>query len=143
MGERLRVRALAPLYLLLVACCSALVPVPVRAGSDYDIVVSDQTTMPVTVYVNGTIVRVVSPQAQETLPAGQLPSLPWIVEARTSRGRVLASMTVRAGDAWRQAGAWKGDATRVDLSCGRLDIWSGPPILGPSPGPGIPGDCDQ
>ena len=35
----------------------------------------------------------------------------------------------------------QGDAVRVDLSCGRLDIWSGPPLLGPPPGPGTPGDC--
>ena len=28
-----------------------------------------------------------------------------------------------------------------NLSCGRLDIWSGPPLSGPPPGPGKPGDC--
>ncbi len=31
---------------------------------------------------------------------------------------------------------------RVDLSCGRIDIWSGTPMMGPAPGPGVPGDCD-
>jgi len=50
-------------------------------------------------------------------------------------------MTVRPGDVWETAGQMKGDAVRVDLSCGRLDIWSGPPLLGPAPGPGKPGDC--
>jgi hypothetical protein len=35
----------------------------------------------------------------------------------------------------------KGDGNRVDLSCGRIDVWAGPPLLGPAPGPGTPGDC--
>ena len=36
----------------------------------------------------------------------------------------------------------KGSGARVDLSCGRLDVWVGPPMHGPFPAPGRPGDCD-
>jgi hypothetical protein len=54
---------------------------------------------------------------------------------------VLVSMIVHDGDVVAAADGDKGDANRVDLSCGRLDIWSGPPLLGPAPGPGSPGDC--
>jgi hypothetical protein len=80
------------------------------------------------------------------MPATSLPALPWAIEARSPSGRVLTSLTVNSGDVWQvtfpdgSVGS-KGDAARVDLSCGRLDIWSGPPLAGPAPGPGSPGDC--
>ena len=56
-------------------------------------------------------------------------------------------LTVSAGDVWSQqnadgSGESKGDGARVDLSCGRIDVWSGTPMMGPAPGPGAPGDCD-
>jgi len=107
----------------------------------HDLVVSNQTTLAVTIAVNGTVVRTIQPNAQETLFVKELPALPWAVEASSPSGRVLTSMTVRPGDVSVTAGQMKGDAVRVDLSCGRLDIWSGPPLLGPAPGPGTPGDC--
>jgi len=55
-------------------------------------------------------------------------------------------MTVHPGDVWATTGPngegrEKGDGVRVDLSCGRLDVWSGPPMIGPAPGTGSPGDC--
>jgi len=77
---------------------------------------------------------------------GDLPPLPWYVEARSESGRVLVSMTVRPGDVFATMypdghGETRGAAVRADLSCGRLDVWSGPPMSGPAPGSGIPGDC--
>jgi hypothetical protein len=50
-------------------------------------------------------------------------------------GRVLASMTVHPGDVGNMTGPngqgeARGDGVRVDLSCGRLDIWAGPPMTG-------------
>ena len=56
-------------------------------------------------------------------------------------------MTVRQGDVFNTFNpdgllVMKGDAVRVDLSCGVLRIWSGPPLLGGVPGPGSPGDCE-
>jgi hypothetical protein len=96
--------------------------------------------------VNGAALRTIQPLTQEIIQVRDLPALPWAVEARTSGGRALSSMTVRPGDVWETtrpdgSGEMKGDAVRVDLSCGRLDMWSGPPLLGPPPGPGTPGDC--
>ena len=127
--------------LLLVATCS-----PAPTGEAHDLVVSNETTLAVSLAVNGVALRTIQPQTQETVPVKDLPPLPWAVEARTSTGRALLSMTVRAGDVWettRPDGSHelKGDAVRSDLSCGRLDMWSGPPLLGPAPGPGKPGDC--
>ena len=140
-GFRLRACARTMLGLMLVATCT-----PAPTGEPHDLVVSNGTTLRVTIVVNGEALRTIQPQTDETVFVKNLPSLPWAVEARTSAGRALLSMSVRAGDVWettRPDGSHElnGDANRVDLSCGRLDIWSGPPLLGPAPGPGSPGDC--
>ena len=55
-------------------------------------------------------------------------------------------MTVRDGDLQATTNPDGGSSAngiggRIDLSCGRLDIWSGVPVIGPMPGPGSPGDC--
>ena len=126
--------------------CTAVLPGPTGQQA-HDLVVLNETALVVTLAVNGTLVRAVSPHTQETVHPSDLPRLPWAVEARAASGRVLASMTVRSGDISEThtpdgAGQAKGDAVRVDLSCGRLDIWSGPPLFGPPPGLGSPGDCD-
>src|SRR5688572_11865973 len=136
-------RLSAPLLSIvaLVAAC-APDPTPDPTSIPHDLVVSNQTNMPVTVVVNGTSVRTVQPDSQETVTVRDLPAQPWSVEARTSAGRVLSAMTVRPGDVWVRGNEMKGNAVRVDLSCGRLDMWSGPPLLGPPPGSGTPGDCN-
>jgi len=140
-SSRVHACAWMMLALVLVATCS-----PAPTGEAHDLVVSNETTLAVTIAVNGIALRTIQPQTQETVPVKDLPPLPWAVEARTSTGRALLSMSVRARDVWettRPDGSHElnGDANRVDLSCGRLDIWSGPPLLGPAPGPGKPGDC--
>ena len=128
--------------LALNATCS-----PSPTGEAHDLVVSNQTTLTISLVVNSAVVRTVQPHRQETVSTRDLPSLPWSVETRTRSGRVLSRMTVRAGDVTETAlpnggREMKGDAVRVDLSCGRLDMWSGPPLLGPPPGPGAPNDCE-
>jgi hypothetical protein len=128
--------------LALVATCS---PAPTAAARD--LVVSNETTLAITLAVNGVVIRSVQAHMQESVLVKDLPPQPWLVEARTPSGRVLSSMTVRPGDVSETklpdgSTQVKGDAVRVDLSCGRLDMWSGPPLLGPPPGPGKPGDCD-
>ena len=75
--------------------------------------------------------------------APRLPALPWMVEARTVGGRLLTSMTVRGDDVWTIAApdrvGFGGPFARVDLSCGRLDLWVGMfQPSGPAPGPGAP-----
>lgn len=109
--------------------------------------ISNGTTLTVTLVVNGAVIRTLAPNTgADPIPASALPALPWVVEAQSPSGRVLTSMTVNPGDVWTASipGGGveeKSDGARVDLSCGRLDIWSGQPMLGPVPGPGSPGDC--
>jgi hypothetical protein len=108
--------------------------------------IENDTTIAVTLAVNGKVIETVAAGGYEDPIKAGLPGLPWNVETRSPSGRVLSSMTVHAGDVWETTdanggGAARGDAVRVDLSCGRLDVWSGPPILGPAFVPGPSGDC--
>ncbi len=108
--------------------------------------VQNGSTLTVTVVVNEAPVATLKPGdcmgcGDDAMLASHLPSLPWAVQVRSPGGRVLTTLTVHDGDVVYSAGFSKGDATRVDLSCGRIDVWSGPPLLGPAPGPGTPGDC--
>ncbi len=118
-----------------------LPPAQMRLG------VSNQTTIEVRLEVNGSLVRELAPGTVADLPAGDLPGLPWVARIRTESGRLLIELTVRAGDVWLRRNAdgsteMKGDGARVDLSCGRIDLWSGQQMGGPAPGPGSPGDCE-
>ena len=132
---------------VLFAACSALVVTPSPAlNTAPSLGISNGTTLAVTLVVNGAVVGTFAPGARSDPIAASLPGLPWAVQVRSPSGRLLTSMTVRVGDVWQTTGpdggvTMKGDGMRVDLSCGRLDIWSGPPMLGPPPGPGTPGDC--
>lgn len=137
-------RALWALVFLL-SCTPTVVPPSAPATRSLE--VGNGTAIAVTLVVNGTALRVVPPGAAIAVPVSELPRLPWTVEARSPRGRVLTSMTVRPGDVRETttpngARAYQSAGARVDLSCGRLDIWSGMPMLGPLPGPGKPGDCE-
>jgi hypothetical protein len=119
------------------------------ASQVYAIGVANGTTLAVTLVVNGQVIRTFtagSGTGTNGIPASEIGPLPWVVEARSPSGRLLTSMTVRAGDVSSTSlpgggGSDIGVAGRVDLSCGRLDIWAGPPLLGPVPGSGTPGDC--
>lgn len=148
--------ALLATLAVLVGACSDAGSSPLQQGGlghhvvpadEMSLGISNATTLTVTLVVNGAVVRTFAPgTVADTIPATALPALPWIIEARSPSGRVLTSMTVNAGDVWQVTAPdgsvlTKGDALRVDLSCGRLDIWSGPPLAGPAPGPGSPGDC--
>jgi hypothetical protein len=138
------------LGLLLAGCGAATAPtspptpVPTAVPVAGILSVSNQTTLVVTVFVNGMAVDTLAPGDQrDPVRADLLPALPWLVEARSPSGRLLSSMPVRPGDVWRRPTAnggedMHGDGVRVDLSCGRLDMWSGPPMAGPMPGPGNP-----
>ena len=131
----------APLLAIVVFVLGCAVPT-----QTWDLSVSNQTTLTVTVVVNGGELRSVPPGEVRGMSVSGA-SGPWTVEARAPSGRVLSSMTVRPGDVSETTNpegsrTRRGAATRVDLSCGRLDMWSGPPLAGPPPGPGKPGDCE-
>lgn len=102
---------------------------------------SNQTSIPVELVVNGAKLITIAPGHDGTFPVSVLPALPWNVTAQTAGGRVLASLTVKSGDVIVSGAAERGVGVRADLSCGRLEIWSGPPLGGPQPGNGTPGDC--
>jgi hypothetical protein len=147
---------LATLAVLVVACSDAE-PTPLQnVGGGWHVVpadamslgVSNGTKLAVTLAVDGEVVRTLAPGAvAEAIPASALPALPWVVEARSPSGRLLTSMTVKAGDVLRAgnpAEVSKGPWTSAVLSCGRVDVWSWSGPLPPPPtGPasGSPGDC--
>ena len=109
--------------------------------------VDNETSLTVSLVVNGTLIASLDPSTclgctdDSVVPASLLPPLPWRAEVHSPSGRVLLSLTVNAGDVEYEPSSSKGDANRVDLSCGRIDLWSGPPLVGPAPGPGSSGDC--
>ena len=136
---------LITMVLLVAGCSTAPTPAPSVAPA-VSLNVGNGTTLDVSIVVNGQAVGVFPPQvAGPTIDTSKLPPLPWTVEARTSSGRLLASMVVHPGDGIENsAGMTTIPMGRVDLSCGRLTIWAGdhPPSgpVPPSPA-GSPGDC--
>jgi hypothetical protein len=109
--------------------------------------VDNGTTLAVTLTVNGTEIETVPPQTQRVVGADILPPLPWNVRAVSPSGRLLLDLEVVAGSVSETTDAnggtsMRGAGNRVDLSCGRLDVYAGPPLVGPMPGPGTPGDCE-
>ena len=135
---------------LALACCAtapARAPSPV-ASSPPALGIANGTSIAVTLAVNGVVVETVAPGGYEDPVTAQLPPLPWSIETRSPSGRVLSRLMVSAGDVVYTTpdasggSSARGRAVRVDLSCGRLDVWSGPPLLGPMFIPGPSGDCD-
>lgn len=128
----------------LVAGCGSPV-----ASQVYALGVSNGTTLTVAIVVNGRVIRTFEAgtgTGLDGIPAREIGPLPWVVEARSPSGRLLTSMTVHEGDVSSTSlpgggGSSSGVGGRVDLSCGRLDMWAGPPLMGPAPGSGSPGDC--
>ena len=135
----------AALALALTGCAAGPTPTPAPPAP---LNIANGTSIPVTLVVNGVVVETVPPGGFQDPVAGSLPPLPWSVETRAPSGRVLSRLTVKAGDVVYTTpdasghSSATGDAVRVDLSCGRLDVWSGPPMLGPAFVPGPSGDCD-
>src|SRR5215218_3046582 len=110
---------------LALAGCSILRPDRPTFG------VSNGTTLAVVVTINspdgGASVNVAPGRSMELDPSRR-PQLPWTVEARTESGRLLTAMTVLPGQVTRTTHPdgsveMTGALGRVDLSCGRLEIW--------------------
>ena len=104
--------------------------------------VSNETDRQLELFVNSGRVAVLGPASAKDVPAAQLPPMPWDAQVRLPTGRLLLELTVRSGSFVRNANGGSGPGARVDLSCGRIDLWSGFPLMGPVPGPGAPGDCE-
>jgi hypothetical protein len=138
----MRFRVVASLVAIALACLDC------TAGFSEPLQVNNGTRLAVTVLVNGQVIRTVEPKSGivEISPE-RLPPVPWNVEVRSPSGRLLVNLLVRPEMVTRATGtggqvSLTGAAARADLSCGRLDVWVGPPLLGPLPEPGKPGDCD-
>jgi hypothetical protein len=132
-----------------VAGCAGFLPVPLTSPSiDYTLHVENGTTLALSIIVNGEAVGVTAARDGSDIPVGALPPLPWNVEARSVSGRVVLTLVVASGSIVdiRNAdgsGSHSAPGARADLSCGRLDMFPGSaPMMGPAPGPGVPGDCN-
>lgn len=136
---RVRVIALALATAGIAAGCQAGASPTPTAASLPPLSISNQTSTRVTLVVNGSVVETVAPGDRQDPITAPLPPRPWTVETRSPSGRVLSTLTVSATD---YISSTSGRAVRADLSCGRLDVWSGPPLLGPMFSPGPSGDCD-
>jgi hypothetical protein len=124
--------------LLVVAACEVVSVGSARpTDSVGDLLLNNNTPLQVTVFVNGKQIGDVG-AGQVRWPVSTLPQLPWQVIVTTRSGRLLITLPVKAGDV---VGTGKGDGIRAELSCGQIDLWVGPPLLGPAPGPGTPGNC--
>ncbi len=126
--------------------CRPILPTAPLTGPDYTLNVNNDTTLVLTIVVNGQPISAVGAKTAAAFQTAGLPALPWLVEAR-SRGRLVLRLGVAVGSVTDTVGP-NGEhehgapGARVDLSCGRLDMYPGDtPMLGPAPGPGVPGDC--
>lgn len=141
----MRVRALAIMagaMLTLTGCVSqgpTIGPVP---DNQMILSVSNETSRQLDLFVNDGRVAVLAAASAKDIAAGLLPSLPWNAEVRLPTGRLLLQLTINSGSFVRTANGGFSPGARVDLSCGRIDLWSGFPLMGPMPGPGVPGDCN-
>jgi len=149
-----RAQRAIPTRLSILAClaltataCGPILPTAPSTGPDYTLNVNNDTTLVLTIVVNGQPISVVGVKTAAAFQPVGLPALPWLVEARSSRGRLVLRLGVAVGSVTDTVGP-NGEhehgapGARVDLSCGRLDVYPGDtPMLGPAPGPGVPGDC--
>lgn len=131
---------------LAVAACSASgstqSPTSIPSSTVAPVEYQNHTPLHLGLFVNGSSVRSIDPSSAGSVEATQLPSQPWTIEVRTTSGRVVASLSVKPGDVKQDVQGSQGDGVRVGLSCGSLDLWSGPPLAGPAAGTGQPGDCN-
>jgi hypothetical protein len=120
------------------------------AGPFYPYVgVTNGTNIPLNARVNAGTPAPVAAGAQLELLVPELPAPPWHIEVLSPSGRVLVVLDVPAADVWRapptgEGQEIRGDAAMALLSCGRVDVFYGPPPIGPAGGgpAGSPGDCD-
>jgi hypothetical protein len=126
---------------VLAGCQAAPSPVPSAAASPAGppLSISNGTSIPVMLAINGSVIEIVPPGDRQDPITASLPPRPWAIETRSPGGRVLSVLSVGVND---YVSDTMGRAVRVDLTCGRLDVWSGPPLLGPTFIPGPSGDCD-
>lgn len=146
-------RPLVAILAVVLAGCNMLPLEQSHAPDPPPLAMMNSTDLQLVLVVNGVEVGSFAPGTGTTIEEEALPKLPWEVEVRThASGRLVATMPVGVGSV-----TWKTDADgritessgtflRLDLSCGRLEVWSAPEQpQGPPPDPNAvpdPGDCD-
>lgn len=146
--------AIVLVALLSVAGCAAPAatvstsPLPSTSPDPIGLGVVNSTDLQVSLVVNSTSIETLAPHtADVAIDMSALPPLPWVVEVRTSTGRVLATMTAGPGDIPGPpaiGAVTSGKEGGVDLSCGQLYLWTGatePSWPAPPASAGSPGDC--
>jgi hypothetical protein len=126
------------------AGCTIANPQPavgIVPDAELTLTANNQSDRPLELYVNGGKIADVAAGAEPLFRAQDLPPLPWAAELRLKTGRTLLSLTVASGSVVRTANGSISPGTRVDLSCGRIELFANYPLLGPAPGAGHPGDC--
>jgi hypothetical protein len=148
----LRLAAAALISWTLAGCGAAGATAPTRVPSPSpDLIglgVVNATNLRVALVVNTSVIETLAPGGADTaIHLSALPPLPWIVELRTSSGRVLVTMTADSSDIQGPTAIGaphSGKEAAVDLSCGQLYLWTGafePPWPAPPASAGSPGDC--
>ena len=111
------------------------------ADADMSLTANNESDRALELYVNGGKIADVAAKSSPVFKAQDLPPLPWTADLRLPSGRTLLTLTVTSGSVVRLANGSQSPGTRVDLSCGRIELWAIYPLLGPAPGSGRPGDC--
>lgn len=120
--------------------------IPESALTGAVLAMNNGTSIAVTLLVNAVVITTVPASTREQPVPYPLPSPPWDVEARSPSGRILLRLRVSTSDLESATsgivtGA-RGRFASADLSCGRLEVWTGPaPVGAPTFIPGPPGDC--
>jgi hypothetical protein len=108
--------------------------------------VANTMTLTLSMTVNGRDAGSAAAMASTVVDAREFGQAPWTIVARTSSGRELLTLELAANSAYYTTGDYPhsafGPFSRLDLSCGRLDLWVGSPAAGPMPTGSFPAhDC--
>jgi hypothetical protein len=111
------------------------------ADADMSLTANNESDRALELYVNGGKIADVGAKSEPTFKAQDLPPLPWTAELRLPTGRTLLALSVTSGSVVRRENGSQSPGIRVDLSCGRIELFAIYPLGGPVPGSGHPGDC--